>query len=219
MSRTKAETWCCSQRCRSTCSSAPRLGLLALTAAAALTVTQSRYQSGRAYVMLTNTPGSSFCISLCQSLHLQSFVDNGLTALQGHATCVTEADKYAKGATKPGGYAAQGYFKDGTGATTAVVAQPAASASDPADTAFLSTRPPWKCSVCKVTCTSQETLLGHAAGVKHRRRVRTPLLCYLITSVVWLPVQLLLMNKHQDSQMRFKAQPANHQLDCYVSCH
>lgn len=86
---------------------------------------------------------------------------------------MTEVDKYAKGATKPGGYAAQGYYKDGTGAAIAAVAQPAASASDPADTAFLSARPPWTCSVCKVTCTSQDTLLGHAAGVKHRRRVRT----------------------------------------------
>lgn len=83
---------------------------------------------------------------------------------------MTEVDKYAKGATKPGGYAAQGYYKDGSGATVAVVAQAAASTA-PADTAFLSTRPPWTCSVCKVTCTSQDTLLGHAAGVKHRRRV------------------------------------------------
>ena len=90
---------------------------------------------------------------------------------QGHATCVTEVDKYAKGATKPGGYAAQGYYKDASGATVAVTAQPAASTCEPADTAFLSTRPPWTCSVCKVTCTSQDTLLGHAAGVKHRRRV------------------------------------------------
>ena len=96
-----------------------------------------------------------------------------LDCVQGHATCVTEVDKYAKGATKPGGYAAQGYYKDGSCATIAVVAQPAASTSEPADTAFLSTRPPWACSVCKVTCTSQDTLLGHAAGVKHRRRVCT----------------------------------------------
>ncbi|KAL0019178.1 hypothetical protein WJX79_010919 [Trebouxia sp. C0005] len=34
--------------------------------------------------------------------------------VKGHATCVTEVDKYAKGATKPGGYAAQGYYKDGS---------------------------------------------------------------------------------------------------------
>ncbi|DBA94274.1 hypothetical protein WJX77_002446 [Trebouxia sp. C0004] len=91
--------------------------------------------------------------------------------VKGHATCVTEVDKYAKGATKPGGYAAQGYYKEGSGAIV-VVAQPVPSTSEPADTAYLATRPPWTCNVCKVTCTSQDTLLGHAGGVKHRRRAR-----------------------------------------------
>ena len=42
-----------------------------------------------------------------------------------------------------------------------------------ADKAFLSQRPPWKCSICSVTCTSQSTLEAHAAGTKHRRRVST----------------------------------------------
>lgn len=37
---------------------------------------------------------------------------------------------------------------------------------------FLTTRPPWKCTICNVTCTSQDTLMGHAAGAKHKRRVR-----------------------------------------------
>jgi hypothetical protein len=36
----------------------------------------------------------------------------------------------------------------------------------------LSQRPPWRCSVCNVTCTSRETLTGHASGVKHKRKVR-----------------------------------------------
>lgn len=39
-------------------------------------------------------------------------------------------------------------------------------------TEFLTTLPPWKCTICNVTCTSQDTLLGHAAGAKHKRRVR-----------------------------------------------
>lgn len=90
--------------------------------------------------------------------------------LQGHATCVTEVDKYAKGATKPGGFAAQGFYSNG--APAAAVVQPQTDAAQAVDTAFLSQRPPWKCTVCNVTCTSQDTLLGHAAGVKHRRRVR-----------------------------------------------
>lgn len=37
---------------------------------------------------------------------------------------------------------------------------------------FLSERPPWRCSCCNVSCTSRDTLLGHAAGAKHKRRVR-----------------------------------------------
>jgi hypothetical protein len=28
------------------------------------------------------------------------------------------------------------------------------------------------CSVCNVSCTSQETLMAHAAGMKHKRRAR-----------------------------------------------
>lgn len=48
---------------------------------------------------------------------------------------------------------------------------PSLPASDPEGTQFLSKRAPWKCSVCNVTCTSEETLLGHAAGAKHKRRV------------------------------------------------
>ena len=100
--------------------------------------------------------------------------------MQGHATCVTEADKYAKGATKPGGYAAAGYYKDNSAATGAN-AQPEPTAASPLDTACLSTRPPWTCSVCNVTVTSQDTLLGHAAGFKHRRRVGLWFKsCYLI---------------------------------------
>lgn len=33
-----------------------------------------------------------------------------MPGMQDHTTCVTEHDKYAKGATKPGGFAAQGFF-------------------------------------------------------------------------------------------------------------
>jgi cell growth-regulating nucleolar protein len=36
----------------------------------------------------------------------------------------------------------------------------------------LSTRPPWECTLCRVKCTSQETLQGHAQGKKHRSKAR-----------------------------------------------
>jgi hypothetical protein len=42
----------------------------------------------------------------------------------------------------------------------------------PSGTRFLATRPPWLCSCCHVTCTSAETLAGHAAGKKHRSKAR-----------------------------------------------
>lgn len=48
---------------------------------------------------------------------------------------------------------------------------PTHPAGEAEGTEFLTTRAPWKCTVCNVTCTSQDTLLGHAAGAKHKRRV------------------------------------------------
>ncbi len=91
--------------------------------------------------------------------------------MQTHNTCVSEHEKYALGATKPGGYAEKGFFGQEGGAGKNSAAQAAASA-EPVGLNFLSERPPWRCSVCNVTCTSQDTLAGHATGAKHRRRVR-----------------------------------------------
>eukprot|EP00798_Chlamydomonas_sp_ICE-L_P002997 gene2997-13011_t len=84
---------------------------------------------------------------------------------QKHAQCVTEHQKYALGATKPGGFAANG-FKSPEGGSSQAVAGEASGLE------FLSKRPPWKCSVCNIGCTSEETLMAHAAGVKHGRRAR-----------------------------------------------
>lgn len=87
---------------------------------------------------------------------------------QAHSTCVSEHEKYALGATKPGGYAAQGFFHEGQAQQ---VAAAAAADSEAVGLEFLSERPPWRCSCCNVNCTSRETLMGHAAGAKHKRRV------------------------------------------------
>ena len=55
---------------------------------------------------------------------------------------------------------------------------------------FLATRPPWKCSVCNVTCTSQDALMGHAAGAKHKRRVSSSALlgpvCSWVACMLWV---------------------------------
>lgn len=91
-------------------------------------------------------------------------------SVQGHTSCVTEHEKYAQGATKPGGFAEKGFFGDGA---AAAAGEPAAGAAEGLE--FLSARPPWKCSICNVACTSQETLMGHASGAKHKRRARAAL--------------------------------------------
>ena len=63
--------------------------------------------------------------------------------MQMHNACVTEHEKYAKGATKPGGHAANGFFSTNAAGSAAN----AEKASDDviAGAEFLSTRPPWKC--------------------------------------------------------------------------
>ena len=86
--------------------------------------------------------------------------------MHGHTSCVTEHEKYAQGATKPGGFAAQGFFNEG-GAPSGTE-----SAGGAEGLQFLSTRPPWNCSICNVSCTSQDTLMGHASGAKHKRRAK-----------------------------------------------
>lgn len=91
--------------------------------------------------------------------------------LQGHSTCVSEHEKYALGATKPGGYAATGFYTEGGQQAAAPAATAAAGEPEVIGLQFLSELPPWKCSCCNVSCTSRDTLLGHATGVKHKRRV------------------------------------------------
>ena len=83
---------------------------------------------------------------------------------------MTEHEKYALGATKAGGFASQGFFGGGGGGPPAPAAAAPGAAAEGLE--HLATRPPWRCACCGVTCTSRDTLLGHAAGVKHKRRVR-----------------------------------------------
>lgn len=80
---------------------------------------------------------------------------------------MTEHEKYALLATKPGGAGAQTALAGGTGGGGG------GSAGGPTPGAqFLATRAPWLCSCCGVTCTSAETLAGHAGGKKHRSKAR-----------------------------------------------
>lgn len=82
--------------------------------------------------------------------------------MQGHTSCVTEEQKYADGATKPGGFAANGFVGEKAPEST----------SEVVGSEYLSSGYPWRCSICKVDCTSEATLLSHATGQKHQRRCR-----------------------------------------------
>lgn len=100
-------------------------------------------------------PGATYtCIDCSRTFTLQT--------VQAHTSCVTETQKYVDCATKPGGFAQNGFVAE---------AAPQ-NLSEVVGSEYLSKGPPWRCSLCNVTCTSEATLLSHAQGLKHKRRVR-----------------------------------------------
>mmetsp|Transcript_7717 Transcript_7717/g.19681 ORF Transcript_7717/g.19681 Transcript_7717/m.19681 type:complete len:254 (+) Transcript_7717:85-846(+) len=83
-----------------------------------------------------------------------------------HTACVTEHEKYAEGATKPGGFASGGF------AATESPANGACGSAGAVGLEHTSKRPPWQCFLCNVKCTSKENLLTHASCKKHRNKVK-----------------------------------------------
>ncbi|MCL7044307.1 hypothetical protein MKW94_023537 [Papaver nudicaule] len=97
----------------------------------------------------------------CCSAYKLSCIDCGVTfsqeSVQAHTQCISETEKYGpKGGVKPG---------SNTPANTK-------QKPDVDTNVGLSTRPPWYCSLCKTSATSQQTLLLHADGKKHRAKAR-----------------------------------------------
>ncbi|KAJ4851164.1 hypothetical protein Tsubulata_003254 [Turnera subulata] len=85
----------------------------------------------------------------------------GQQSVQGHTQCITEAEKYGpKGQGKPQNGANPKSNKDSK------------QKPDVDINVGLSTRPPWFCSLCNTKATSQQTLLLHADGKKHRAKAR-----------------------------------------------
>ncbi|VVA99618.1 unnamed protein product [Arabis nemorensis] len=83
----------------------------------------------------------------------------GKDSAQGHTQCITEAEKYGpKGQSKA---------SNGTPAKPKDKQQP-----DFDITVGLSNRYPWFCSLCNTKATSQQTLLAHADGKKHRGKAK-----------------------------------------------
>ncbi|XP_048490767.1 UBP1-associated proteins 1C isoform X2 [Beta vulgaris subsp. vulgaris] len=78
--------------------------------------------------------------------------------VQAHTQCITEAEKYGP----------KGQAKTASGT-------PAKSTKPKPDVDInigLSERPPWFCSLCNTKATSQQALLLHGDGKKHRAKVR-----------------------------------------------
>ncbi|KAI3879487.1 hypothetical protein MKX03_014107 [Papaver bracteatum] len=101
----------------------------------------------------------------CCSAFKLSCIDCGVTfsqeSVQAHTQCISETEKYGpKGAVKPG-------------SNTPASAKSNTKKKPDVDTNVgLSTRPPWYCSLCKTSATSQQTLLLHAEGKKHGAKAR-----------------------------------------------
>lgn len=82
-------------------------------------------------------------------------------SVQGHTQCVSEAEKY--------GPKNVGFVKKEIRKTPSKE-----NKCDGLDLSLgLSTRGPWSCSLCNVKATSQETLLLHSEGKKHKSKVRS----------------------------------------------
>ncbi|CAN8257615.1 unnamed protein product [Cochlearia groenlandica] len=101
---------------------------------------------------------------MCRALKL-SCIDCGETfgrdTVQGHTQCITEAEKYG-----PKGQSKTHNGKPG---------KPKDNSKQQPDfdiNVGLSNRYPWFCSLCNTSATSQQTLLSHADGKKHRGKAR-----------------------------------------------
>ncbi|GAQ87541.1 hypothetical protein KFL_003590150 [Klebsormidium nitens] len=84
-------------------------------------------------------------------------------SVQGHTSCVTEEVRYG-----PRDAFRQALANPSAGSKE----NPAKGGENLELTIGLSTRPPWECTLCRVKCTSEETLQGHAQGKKHRAKAR-----------------------------------------------
>lgn len=82
-------------------------------------------------------------------------------SVQGHTQCVSEAEKYGPkdvGCVKKETMKIHGKEQSVDGVDISL---------------GLSARPPWSCSLCNVKTTSQETLVLHSQGKKHRSKARS----------------------------------------------
>eukprot|EP01025_Chloroclados_australasicus_P056865 TRINITY_DN7073_c0_g2_i1.p1 TRINITY_DN7073_c0_g2~~TRINITY_DN7073_c0_g2_i1.p1 ORF type:complete len:407 (-),score=55.27 TRINITY_DN7073_c0_g2_i1:161-1342(-) len=105
-------------------------------------------------------------IQRCRGSHSFTCIDCSRVfdrqTVQQHTSCVSEKDKYIKGATKPGGYAQGGFFnKSDQGEAEEVVGEE-----------FLTKGPEFKCTLCNIWCNTWEQLVNHTTGTKHQKKTK-----------------------------------------------
>ncbi|KAI4379559.1 hypothetical protein MLD38_005839 [Melastoma candidum] len=88
----------------------------------------------------------------------------GQQAVQGHTQCITEAEKY--------GPKGQGWASSNNNTPAKANKNDSKGQPDFDIRVGLSERPPWFCSLCNTKATSEQTLLLHAEGKKHRAKAR-----------------------------------------------
>ncbi|KAI4376514.1 hypothetical protein MLD38_014266 [Melastoma candidum] len=88
----------------------------------------------------------------------------GQQAVQGHTQCITEAEKY--------GPKGQGKASSNNNTPAKTNDKDSKQQPDFDIRVGLSERPPWICSICNTKATSEQTLLLHAEGKKHRAKAR-----------------------------------------------
>ncbi|KFK40303.1 hypothetical protein AALP_AA3G357500 [Arabis alpina] len=86
----------------------------------------------------------------------------GRDTAQGHNQCITEAEKYGP----------KGQSKISSNGTPAKLKDNLKQQPDFDINVGLSNRYPWFCSLCNTKATSQQTLLAHADGKKHRGKAK-----------------------------------------------
>eukprot|EP00898_Chlorokybus_atmophyticus_P002010 jgi/Chlat1/280/Chrsp1S03058 len=104
-------------------------------------------------------------LSSCRSSRTVSCIDCGVRFsakdAHTHTQCISEAEKYGPKSQQ----------QNGANGSTKGSVNGAALAGAP-NRLGLSTRPPWHCSLCNVSATSEETLLAHASGKKHTNKAK-----------------------------------------------
>ena len=100
------------------------------------------------------------------------------SSVHGHTSCVTEHEKYAQGATKPGGYASGGFYSSDGGEKRSVDGGET-SGGEVVGQMYLSTRAPWRCEapICESWCDAKCACHHYSRLNSHAYHIRSSTNC------------------------------------------